>query len=183
MPTLFIFFFNTAILVRIEWYFITFLICISLMAGDIEHIFMCFEAMCISSLEKGLFRSFVHLFVFLLLSYMCSLYILDTRPLSNTICKIFLPFLGEIFFYFPFLDQDFGLFLKKCIYLFIWIQWVLVEAHGIVNLYCGMRDLFSFLSCGIWDLVPWPGVEPWSPALEPWSLSHWSTREIPRLWS
>ena len=114
-------FFNIAILVRIEWYFIMFLICISLMAGDIEHLFMCFEAMCISSLEKGLFRSFVHLFVFLLLSYMCSLYILDTRPLSNTICKIFLPFLGENFFYFPFLDQDFGLFFKK-MYLFIYLD-------------------------------------------------------------
>ena len=110
MATLVIVFFNTAILVRIEWYFIVFLICISLMASDIDHLCMCLVAVCVSSLEKGLFRSFVHLFVFLLLSYMCSLYILDTRPFSNTICKIFLPFCGRKFFSFPFLDQDFGLF-------------------------------------------------------------------------
>ena len=35
------------------------------------------------------------------------------------------------------------------------------------------------LSCNMWDLVPWPGVEPRPPALGAWSLSHWSTREVP----
>ena len=33
------------------------------------------------------------------------------------------------------------------------------------------------LICGLWDLVPWPGIEPGSPALGTWSLSHWATRE------
>ena len=28
------------------------------------------------------------------------------------------------------------------------------------------------------DLVPWPGMEPLPPALEVWSLSHWTTREV-----
>ena len=37
------------------------------------------------------------------------------------------------------------------------------------------------LSCGMWDLVPWPGIEPGSPVLETWSLSHWTTREVPKL--
>ena len=35
------------------------------------------------------------------------------------------------------------------------------------------------LSCGMWDLVPWPGIEPRPPALGVWSLSHWTTREVP----
>ena len=35
------------------------------------------------------------------------------------------------------------------------------------------------LSCDTWDLVPWPGIEPRSPALGAWSLSHWA-REVPR---
>ena len=35
------------------------------------------------------------------------------------------------------------------------------------------------LSCGLWDLVPWPGVEPWPPALGVCSLSHWTIREVP----
>ena len=31
----------------------------------------------------------------------------------------------------------------------------------------------------MWDLVPWPGIEPGSPALGAQSLSHWTTREVP----
>ena len=35
------------------------------------------------------------------------------------------------------------------------------------------------LSCSIWDLVPWPGIEPRPPAVKAGSLSHWTTRELP----
>ena len=31
----------------------------------------------------------------------------------------------------------------------------------------------------MWDLVPQPGMEPGPPALGAWSLSHWTTREVP----
>ena len=50
--------------------------------------------------------------------------------------------------------------------------WFLAVACGIFSR--SMRTL----SCSLWDLVPWPGVEPRPPALEVWSLSHWSTREV-----
>ena len=33
-------------------------------------------------------------------------------------------------------------------------------------------------SCGIWDLIPLWGFEPGPPVLGPWSLSHWTTREV-----
>ena len=33
--------------------------------------------------------------------------------------------------------------------------------------------------CVVWDLVPWPGMEPKPTALGAWSLSHWTTREVP----
>ena len=35
------------------------------------------------------------------------------------------------------------------------------------------------LSCGMWDLVPWPGIKLGPPALGEWSISHWTTREVP----
>ena len=35
------------------------------------------------------------------------------------------------------------------------------------------------LSCGVWDLVPWPGIKPGPPALGLWSLNQWTTREVP----
>ena len=37
------------------------------------------------------------------------------------------------------------------------------------------------LSCGMWDLVPWPGIEPRPPSFGVWSLSHWTTREVLQL--
>ena len=56
------------------------------------------------------------------------------------------------------LTISFFFFFKKYLFLFVWLYRVLVVARRI--------------------LIPWPGMEPGSPALGVQSLSHWGNSDV-----
>ena len=67
-------FFISVILIGVHWYLIKVLIWISLMSNDIEHLFICLFAICMSSV-KLLFTSFAHFLIGLVFMFIpiCSL--------------------------------------------------------------------------------------------------------------
>ena len=148
----FVDFLMIAIQTGLRWHFIVILVGNSLVIDIVERPFMYFLAICMSSLEKYVYKSSVHflpvLFLFMLLSYMNCLYVLDISLVFMTLfANVFSHSVGCLFILLmvSFTMQKLSL-IKSFFFIFAFfffcLDWLMQENIAKIYIECFAYVLF-----------------------------------------
>ena len=115
-----------AILTSVKQYLIVICIYISLIISNVEHFFMCLLAICVSSLENCLFRSYAYFLngLFVLCCWVIWAVFWKLSLVSHMNCKYFLPFCMFLFEFFmvSFAVQKLVNLIRSHLFIFVFIS-------------------------------------------------------------
>ena len=97
---------------------------------------------------------------------------LSIRPMSRVFCSL--------------LCQSLSIATEHCVFLCLFsLSFLKIDSFGfsLISIYFFLAVLSLScstwtLSCGVWNLVPWPGVEPGASCTGSSKSCHWTTREV-----